>query len=146
MAVRMFRPNGPSHIEFYEKTASTAFAFDEPVYLGTAGRLLAYTPGVAAPFLGLIKKTIASTDSDYASTTRVPVEVGNYDTEYLIDATTTSAALTDVGEFVDYVTATRSVNVGSSTNDDFYVTQVISSTLVVGKWARRLMAKTATLE
>ena len=138
MAVRIFKENGPVHVEWYQKTASTAFAFNEPVYIGTAGRLLAYTPGVAAPCIGLIKKTIASTDSDYASTTRVPVEVGNYDTEYLIDATTTAAALTDVGEWVDYVSATRSVNVGASTEDDFFVTQFLSTTLVVGKWARRV--------
>src|SRR3990167_10022188 len=140
MAVRLFRANGPIHLEWYQKTASTAFAFNEPVYLGTAGRLLAYTPGVAAPFLGLIKKTIASTDSDYASTTNVPVEVGNYDSEYLIDATTTAAAQTDVNEFVDYVEATVSVNVGVSTEDDFYVTRFISTTLVVGKWARRVIS------
>ena len=142
----MFRPNGPSHVEFYPKTASTVFAFNDPVYLSTDGTLIAYTPGVAAPFLGLIKKAVVATDSDYASTTRVPVEVGNYDTEYLFDASTTAAAATDVGEYVDYVAATVSVNVGSTAQDDVYVTQVISSTLVVGKWARRLMAKTTTLE
>jgi hypothetical protein len=135
MAVRMFRANGPVHIEWYQKTASTAFAFDEPVYLGTAGRLLAYTPGVAAPFLGLCKQTIASSS---ATTARIPVEVGNYDTEYLIDATTTAAALTDVGEWVDYVTSTRSVDVGVSTADDFFVTMFLSTTLVVGKFARRI--------
>ena len=146
MAVRLFRPNGNVHIEYYQKTASTAFAFNEPVYLGTAGRLLAYTPGVAAPVLGLIKKTIASTDSDYASTTNVPVEVGNYDTEYLFDATTTAAALTDVGEYVDYVTATRSVNVGATAQNDVFVTGVISATLVIGKWARRITSITTTVE
>lgn len=138
MAVRLFRANGPVHIEFYPKTASTALAFNEPVALSTSGRLVAYTPGIATPFLGLIKKTIASTDSDYASTTRVPVEVGNSNSEYLIDATTTSAAQTDVGEFVDYVSATRSVNVGVSTEDDFFVTDVVSTALVVGKFARRV--------
>ena len=138
MAVRLFRPNGNVHLEWYQKTASTAFAFNEPVYIGTAGRLLAYTPGVAAPFLGLIKKAIASTDTDYASTTNVPVEVGNEDTEYLIDASTTAAALTDVGEWVDYVSATRSVNVGVSTEDDFYVTGFVSTVLVIGKFARRV--------
>jgi hypothetical protein len=138
MAVRLFKPNGPVHVEWYQKTASTAFAFNEPLYLGTAGRLLAYTPGVAAPFMGLCKKTVASTDSDYADTTKIPVEVGNYDTEYLVDATTTAAALTDVGEWVDYVSATRSVNVGASTEDDFFVTQFLSTTLVVGKFARRV--------
>ena len=146
MTVRLFRPNGDIHIEYYQKTASTAFAFNEPVYLGTAGTLLAYTPGVAAPCLGLIKKTIASTDSDYASTTNVPVEVGNYDTEYLFDATTTSAALTDVGEFVDYVSATRSVNVGVSTENDVYVTGFVSASLVIGKWARRIVSKNLTTD
>ena len=143
MSVRMFRPNGAAHVEFYPKTASTAYAFNVPVYLDTNGRLLAYTPGVAAPFLGLVKKTIVSTDSDYASNTRIPVEVGNYDTEYLFDATTTAAAATDVGEYVDYVAATVSVNVGASTNDDVYVTQVISSLLVVGKWVRRVASRVA---
>ena len=118
MAVTMFKANGPSHVEFYPKTASTVFAFDDPVYLDTTGTLIAYTPGVAAPFLGLIKKTIAATDSDYASTTRVPVEVGNYDTEYLFTATTTAAAATDVEEYVDDVAATVSVNVGSSAQND----------------------------
>ena len=142
----MFRPNGPAHVEFYPKTASTAYAFGTPVYLDTNGRLLAYTPGVAAPFLGLIKKTIASTNSDYASNTRVPVEVGNYDTEYLFDATTTAAAATDVGEYCDYVAATVSVNVGATVQNDVYVTQVISTTLVVGKWARRVTGITTTLE
>ena len=146
MAVRLFRANGPMRVEYYQKTASTAFAFDEPVYLGTAGRLLAYTPGVAAPFLGLCKKAIASADSDYASTPNIPVEVGSYDTEYLFDATTTAAALTDVGEYVDYVAATRSVNVGSSTNDDVYVTGFISTLLVIGKFARRVTSIAATVE
>ena len=146
MSVRMFRQNGQSHVEYYPKAASTAIGFNEPVYLNTSGQLAPYTPGVAAPFMGLCKKTVASTDSDYASNTRIPVEVGNSETEYLFDATTTAAGSTDVGEYVDYVTATQSVNVGSSSNDDVYVTGVISTTLVIGKWARRLMAKTATLE
>jgi len=136
----MFKANGPTHIEFYQKTASTDFAFDEPVCFTTTGRLIAYTPGAVQPVLGLCKKAVASTDSDYASTTRIPVEVGNQDTEYLFDASTTAAALTDCGEFVDYVAATRSVNVGVSTEDDVFVTQFISTTLVVGKWARRVVS------
>lgn len=133
----MFKPNGPVHVEFYPKDASVEFSFDEPVCLGGDGVLIPYTPGVNKPFLGLIKKTIASTDSDYTSETRVPVEVGNENTEYLITASTTAAAQTDVGEFVDYVEATVSVNPGASTEDDFYVTQFISTVLVVGKWARK---------
>lgn len=146
MAVRMFRANGPVHVEYYPKTASTLFSFEEPVYLTTDGQLSPYTPGVAAPFLGLIKKAVTATDSDYASATRVPVEVPNTETEYLFDATSTSAASTDVGEYVDYVEATVSVNVGSTAQNDVYVTGFISTALVIGKWARRIQAITTTLE
>lgn len=146
MAVSIYRKNGPVHVEFYPKAASTAIAFGEPVYLNTDGRLAPYTPAVAGPFLGLCKKEIAATDDDFASTTRIPVEVGNAETEYVITASSTSAGATDVGEYCDYVEATVSVNVGSSSADDFYVTQVISTTLVVGKFARRIVSKSATLE
>ena len=146
MAVRVFRPGNGVSIEYYPKTASTLFTTNEPVALDTTGTLIPYTPGIAAPFLGVIKKAVVATDSDYASTTRVPVEVGSANTEWVIDATTTAAAATDVGEYVDYVEATISVNVGSSSQNDCYVTQVISSTLVVVKFARTIQAITTTLE
>ena len=146
MTVRLFKANGSVHIEFYAKDASVEFSFDEPVALGTDGVLIPYTPGIAAPFLGLIKKTIATTDSDYAEETRVPVEVGNYDSEYIFDATTTAAAATDVGEYCDYVEATMSVNVGATAQNDIYVTKFISTALVVGKWARKVASITTTLE
>ena len=135
MAIRLFRPNGESHIEWYQKTASTAFAFNDAVALSTAGRVTGYTAGGAFPFLGLIQQTIASTS---ATTAKVPVLVCNVDAEFLFDATTTAAAQTDVGEYVDFVAATMSVNVGASTNNDVYVTQFVSTVLVVGKWSRRL--------
>jgi hypothetical protein len=146
MAVSLFRANGPVHIEWYPKASSTDIAFGEPVYLNTDGRLAPYTPGVAAPFIGLCKKEIASTDSDYADNTKIPVEVGNYDTEYLITASTTAAGATDVGEYCDYVEATVSVNVGSSGQNDVYVTQVISTTLIVVKFARKVTSITTTVE
>ena len=137
MSVTIFKANGPVHIEFHPKDASVEFSFDEPVVLGGDGVLIPYTPGINKPFLGLIKKTIATTDSDYAEETRVPVEVGNENTEYLITASTTAAAATDVGEFVDYVEATVSVDPGVTTADDFYVTKFISTVLVVGRFVRR---------
>ena len=135
MAIRLFRPNGECHIEWYQKTASTAFTFNDAVALSTAGRVTGYTAGGAFPFLGLIQQTIASTS---ATTVKVPVLVCNVDAEFLFDATTTVAAQIDVGEYVDFVAATMSVNVGASTNNDVYVTQFVSTVLVVGKWSRRL--------
>jgi hypothetical protein len=135
MAIRLFRTNGPTHLEWYQKTASTAFTFNDAVALSTAGRVTGYTAGGAFPYLGLIQQTIASTS---ATTANVPVLVAGVDAEFLFDATTTAAALTDVGEYVDYVAATQSVNVGASTNNDVYITGFVSTTLVIGKWSRRL--------
>ena len=134
MAMRLFRPVNP-RIEWYQKTASTAFTVNDAVALGTAGRVVDYTAGGAFPFAGLIQQTVASTS---ATTDLVPILVDDPEAEYIFDATTTAAALTDVGEYVDYVEATQSVNVGASTNNDVYVTQFISTTLVVGKWVRKL--------
>lgn len=136
MAIRLFRENNAgAHIEWYAKTASTAFTFNDAVAIDTTGTLIRYTAGGAYPFLGLIQQTIASTS---ATTAKVPVLVTGPDAEYLFDATTTAAATTDIGEYVDFVAATMSVNVGASTNNDVYVTQIISTTLVIGKWSRRL--------
>lgn len=133
--MRLFRPNGPVHIEYYPKTASTAFAFNDLVALDTTGTLIVYVAGGAYPMVGLIQEAVAATD---ATTKKVPVLVAPVDAEYLIDATTTGAATTDIGEYCDYVAATQSVNVGSSSNDEFYITQIISTTLVVGKFTQRL--------
>lgn len=146
MSVKIYRNNGKIQIEFYPKVADNPISFGEPVYLTSAGFLSPYTPGVAAPFLGLCKKAIAATDDDYSDNTRIPVEVGNYDTEYLFDASSTTANAGDVGEYVDYVEATVSVDVGTTSQNDVYITQVISGTLVVGKWARRVTSITSTVE
>ena len=135
MSIRLFRPNGPIHVEWYPKTASTAYAYGDLVAIDTTGYLIVYAAGGSYPMLGLIQETVASTD---ATNKKVPVLVGSVDAEYLIDATTTAAGVTDVGEYCDYVAATQSVNVGSSSNDEFYITQVISTTLVVGKFGQRL--------
>ena len=146
MSVKLYRANGKIRIEFYPKEASTLISFGEPVYLNTSGNLAPYTPGVAGPFLGLCKKAITASDSDYSSNTRIPVEVGNYDTEYLITASTTAAAATNVGEYCDYVESTVSANVGSTGQNDLFVTQFISTTLVIAKWARRVTSITTTVE
>lgn len=135
MAIRLFRVNGTCWIEWYQKTASTAFAFNDAVALSPFGRVTPYTAGGQFPYLGLIQQAVAVTS---ATTAKVPVLVCSVDSEFLFDATTTAAALTDVGEYCDFVQATMSVNVGATTNNDIYVTQIISSTFVVGKWSRRL--------
>lgn len=137
MAIRLYRENGAKcHLEWQQKTASENFTFNDIVGITTAGRLTRYLDGSLFPEYGLVQKTIASTDSDYASTTRIPVLVCGDEAEYLCDVSTGTAALTDVGEYID-VDDQNSVDVGASTNNDFYVTGFVSTTQVIAKMARK---------
>lgn len=128
---------GPVHIEYYQKTASTAFAFGDAVTVlpsaagaGTLAKVTSTSPEV----LGIILKTVASTDEDYASTTFVPVLVGEADTEW--EVATTGAATTDQGEFVDAADEV-SVNVAAYTYGVAKIVRVVSATKVIVKLSKK---------
>lgn len=122
-------------MEWYPKTASTTYAYNDMVdILSTAagaGTLVKATSS-STHVIGLIQQTIAATDSDYTSTTKVPVLVGDADAEFLFDVSTGTAAATDVGEMID-LEDQDSVNVGAYTYGHVKVTEFISTTQVVGK-------------
>ena len=129
----MIKPfRGKFHTEWYPKVVSTAFALNDLVYLDSNGYLTPAVDGSNIVALGLIQKTVAATDSDYASATMVPVLVGDKDAEFLCDVSTGTAAITDQGEWIDIDDA-NSVDVSASTYDIFFVTKFISTTQVVAK-------------
>lgn len=123
------------HLEWQGKKASQAFTFNDIVYIDTSGYLDRYADGTSAPQYGLVQKDVASTDSDYASNTRIPVLVPNDRTEFLCDVSTGTAAQTDLGEYID-VDDHNSVDVAATTNNDFYVTGFVSTTQVIARMAR----------
>ena len=130
---------GKFHVEWYPKTASEAFTYGDMVtILNTAagtGYLTSATSS-SAEVLGTILKTVASTDSDYASTTKVPVLVGDDSAEVLLNASS-GGAQTEVGQFVD-LTNDLLVDLGTAyTYGVVKVTEVISSTQVVGKFTKK---------
>ena len=131
MSIRLFRDKG-CRIEYYPKAASEAFAVDDLVVINSSGYLTRAADGSAQRIVGLVQKTVASTDSDYASNTRIPVLVCDSDAEYLCDVTTGTAAQTDVGEYID-IDDHNSVDVVASTYDVFFVTDFISTTQVIAK-------------
>lgn len=131
MAITAFR--GKFHVEHYPKKVSTAFAMNDLVYLDSNGYLDKCT-STTATCVGLIQKVVASTDSDYASATMVPVLVGDTDAEFLCEAS--GAAQTDVGEAID-LTDENTVDVANSTYDIFFVTKVISATSIVAKMMKK---------
>ena len=137
MAIVLYRENGANcHVEHYPKNASETFTFNDLVYIDANGDFTKYTTN-AGTILGQVLKTVAATDSDYASTTKTPVLVCGAEAEYLCDVSTGTAAITNVGDYID-TDDHNSVDVDASTHDEFYVTQMVSTTQVVAKMTQRL--------
>lgn len=93
------RASGKPRLEYYPKKASTAFTYGALVYPDGSGAIQP-ADSTSGEHLGVIMKTIASTDSDYASTTPVPVDVIGEDDvfEGTVTGTLTTAM---VGTYLD---------------------------------------------
>lgn len=110
---------------------STAFTKGAIVSIGTGGDAGTVIPATSSTtnlsHIGVIKKTIASTDADYATARKVPVEVPveRY-VEWLGDVTSGLVAA-DVGLEVD-LTDSLTINRGASSVDVAMVKDVISTT------------------
>lgn len=121
------RKSGRTKIIMLPVTVSTAF---------TGGCLLTFTTGrltaagittAAKDIVGVLVKTIAATDTDYADTRNVSVEVPlEHYVEWEADVTAT-LVVADVGLYCD-LTDSLTVNRGASTYDVVYVTKYISTT------------------
>ena len=132
----MIKPyRGHFHTEWYPKTASTAFAYNDLVtILSTAAGVgtLKLAASTDTRLIGLIQQTVASTDADYASASMVPVLVGDADAEFIFDVSTGTAATTDIGEMID-LDDENSVDVNAYTLGQVLVTRIISTAKVLGK-------------
>lgn len=119
------------------KIAKKASVAMSPGYavIGTSGQVDVATssaPSIASAgtnFLGIATQTIASTDTDYASTTPVVVEQIDPTAVYLADSTSTAVATTTalIGSFVD-LTDAGTVNPGGSTTKAVKIVGVIDAT------------------
>ncbi|MHA1167871.1 MAG: hypothetical protein ACTSRU_08630 [Candidatus Hodarchaeales archaeon] len=130
---------GKFHVEWYAKNDSEAFTFGDLVYVDNSasgtGYLLSATSS-SASVIGTILKDVASTDSDYASNTKVPVLVGNTDAEWEFNAAS-GGATTEIGQFVDLSTDLL-LDLGTAyTYGVVQVTQIISTTKVIGKICKK---------
>jgi len=124
--VRIIRKNGKKPvIKEFTKTASTALDKNSLVAL-SSGKLVA-TADNDTNCLGIILEEVASTDSDYASTTVKQVEVIQPGDE--VEITTSAAATPGVSYGVSNA---YTVDVTDTTNDLFTCTKAISSTKAIG--------------
>lgn len=119
--------SGEVRIEYFRKRASQAFTANTLVERHSDGTITPCTSSTAANIKGVILKTIASTDSDYASTTLVPVLVPlNPETLFEVDVTTGTLAASSEGLKFD-LTDAAGVNQSATTNKVMLCEKYISA-------------------
>lgn len=124
--VKIVRKNGKKPVrKFQPKTASEAMSKNSLVEL-TSGYVGAADDNDTIVY-GVLKVEIAATDSDYTSTTLVPVEVIEAGDEVEMDTTATLTVGVSYG-----ISNAYTVDAADTTNDLFTCTQVLSATRARG--------------
>lgn len=121
-------------MRWYNKTASQVFT--QGALVDVVDGLITVCTITRQSHSGVIQKTVAATDSDYASTTRLPLlvpkELGmTWEVSVLSSDT---AVATDVGNFFDIGGTPVGIDVTRATSDDdaFLVEEFVSANLVRG--------------
>ena len=134
--VKLVIPSAVKCLERFAKPVSTAFPFRSllaPNEDATTNTFVAATSSTER-CLGVIQTTVLSTDADYASETKVPVQIDiNGIWEFTVG--TGSADINDEQGYID-LKDTDEVDVTASTIDEIFVTSFISATKVLGKICR----------
>lgn len=122
---------------YRRKAASTAIAFGDHLVENGTGEVTPMTNPNEERIVGLARKTVVSTDSDYASLTQIPVLV---DEDGIYEFTDAGGAFTeaDEGLYIDFdaTLPKQEVDRSASTYDQVYVTKVISATKCLGQITR----------
>lgn len=122
----MYDVRGNWEKKYFRKRASVAY---------TANTLVAehsdddtITPAVAGStaLVGIVMKTVASTDADYAENTRIPVLVPLDSSSEMMCDTNSDIAITDEGELHDLTDASL-VDPAASTTDVLKLKQFVSA-------------------
>jgi len=133
MAISLYKADAATHLEWFKKTASTAYTFNDMVQIDTTGYLIKAVDGSTKQLIGLIQETVASSD---ATNKKVPVLVPGIDAIFLCDVTTGTAAAEDVGQIVD-IDDENSIDINASTYGMFQIIGIISTTQVLCKMMRK---------
>lgn len=125
--------SGNVQVEYWPKTASTAFAVGVAVVM-TSGAL-AVASSTDLSIVGVVAKPVVSTDTDYASTTSIPVLVPSPDAIWEIDVENSGTATSaNVGIKYDLNSSTGTgINLSGTSHKQVTVVGVLSATKVLGR-------------
>lgn len=128
MAFKLFR--GKTKTMYFPRPASQAFAVGALCYFNGSGQVIP-ADATSGDHIGVIKKTVASTDSDYATAdVLVPIEVPiERFVEWEVDTNGTAVA-DDIGLAID-LTDSLNANRAASAKDALLVTDFKSSSKLI---------------
>ena len=130
-----WRPlTGAFKLEHYNKTASQVFTLGALV--DVVDGLITVCTITRAPHSGIMQKTVAATDTDYASTTRLPIQVPQSPScKWRVSVLAADTAVsTDVGNFIDIGGTPVGIDVtrASSADDAFLVSDFMGANVLGG--------------
>lgn len=125
------RLSGVHRIEYFPKKASTAMAIGDLLYPDGSGAVQ-LADSTSGEHVGVCLKTIASTDDDYASTTKIPVDVADPNDLWIVDVGTGTATAALIGTYVD-LKDENEADVSATSKKVLFVVGFISSTQIIVK-------------
>lgn len=122
----IIRKNGEHKIAYFKKKASTAIPAGALVYIDTDGFL---NPASASStnHIGVSMEAIASTDSDYSSTRRVMVDIGNPTDLFEAEVSAGTINQTAVGAYYDLNSTGDKVDLSATSVKAVYVVDINSA-------------------
>jgi len=120
------RKNGKHNIMWFKKKVSTAFLNGALTNIDSNGFLIPAT-ATSINHVGVILEEIATTDSDYASATFVPVDVCSPTDQFIAYVSAGTVAQTAVGAYYDLNSTGDKVDLSSTTTKQVYVQDIMSA-------------------
>lgn len=118
------RKNGANKIMYFKKKASTAILNGALVYIDTDGYL---NPASASStnHIGVCMVAVSSSDSDYASTTKIPVDIAQSSTDvFEAEVSAGTVAQTAVGAYYDLNSTGDKVDLSATSVKAVYVVDI----------------------
>lgn len=120
------RKNGEHNIQYFKKKVSTAFINGALTNVDSNGFLIPAT-ATSVNHVGVILKTVAATDSDYATATFVPVDVCRTTDLFIADVSAGTVNQTAVGAYYDLNSTGDKVDLSATTVKQVYVQDILTA-------------------
>lgn len=126
------RISGQPKTEWYPKAASTAFANGNLVYWNGSGAVIP-ADATSGQHAGVILRSVAATDSDYATTAKVPVDCPTPDDIFEVDVETGTFTTSMIGNQYDLVADGDAIDVSATSKLVVTVVGYVSATKALVK-------------